>query len=100
MAGGRTLLGGASTRFALRLVHDARLTSALHERVEVLAARYGRALDVATLRRSPEFAARYGAEPAEQLVLVRPDGYLGFRGAAADIDALDRYLEGVLLASA
>jgi hypothetical protein len=65
--------------------------------LDALATRYGATLDIATLRRSREFTARYGAEPVDQLVLLRPDGYLGYRCAASDFDGLERYLAGVLL---
>ena len=38
------------------------------------------------------FAAAYLPGPSAAFV-VRPDGYLGYRGDAADIDALTRYLK-------
>jgi NADPH-dependent dioxygenase len=98
-AGGQWLhASGAATSFALRAVYsDAAATPALRQRLDALATRYGATLDIATLRRSREFTARYGAEPVDQLVLLRPDGYLGYRCAASDFDGLERYLAGVLL---
>ena len=39
-----------------------------------------------------EFAAAYHATDGQVFVL-RPDGYLGYRGDAADVDALTRYLK-------
>ena len=39
-----------------------------------------------------QFAAAYHA-PEGKVFVVRPDGYLGYRGDAADLDALTRYLK-------
>jgi len=39
-----------------------------------------------------QFAAAYHAVEG-QVFVVRPDGYLGYRGDAADLDALTRYLK-------
>jgi 2-polyprenyl-6-methoxyphenol hydroxylase-like FAD-dependent oxidoreductase len=39
------------------------------------------------------FSGAYGDEP--QLILIRPDGYVGFRAPAADADRLRHYLERV-----
>jgi hypothetical protein len=39
--------------------------------------------------------ARYGVESAPCLYLIRPDGYVGFRGAAEHHPRLLRYLHGI-----
>ncbi len=39
-----------------------------------------------------QFAAAYHAVEG-QVFVVRPDGYVGYRGDAADLDALTRYLK-------
>ena len=43
-----------------------------------------------------ELHARYGAG-AECLYAIRPDGYVGFRSQPADLTALERGLERVLI---
>jgi hypothetical protein len=39
--------------------------------------------------------AHYEAEPSA-IVLIRPDGYIGFRGGARHTEALREYLAGIL----
>jgi 2-polyprenyl-6-methoxyphenol hydroxylase-like FAD-dependent oxidoreductase len=57
--------------------------------------RFSRVLAVETLPPSPALSQRYGASDG-RLILVRPDGYIGFKCAANEAPALESALERVL----
>lgn len=63
--------------------------------VERLKDRFSRVLAVEALPNSKAFAKRYGANDG-RLILVRPDGYIGFKCAAPEVHMLETALEGVL----
>jgi hypothetical protein len=85
-----------------RLLGDTRFTllaSGLNDEqsalVAALAENYPKILKLEVLDNSPAFNARYQTEGKPVLFLVRPDGYIGFRCLAAEIDALETYLSGL-----
>jgi len=57
-----------------------------------LAHRFAAVLELKVIASSPAFAARYGASDEDQLLLLRPDGYIGFRGKVSDVGALEARL--------
>jgi len=59
--------------------------------------RFGRAIRVHRVPRSPDLDRRYGKSRDERLYLMRPDGYIGFRGTAAELPMLEKYLRSLLL---
>jgi hypothetical protein len=63
--------------------------------VERLKQRFSPVLAVEALPRSKALATRYGRGDG-RLILVRPDGYIGFKCAAAEVHMLETALEGVL----
>jgi len=63
--------------------------------VQDLQRRYAPVLAVETLPRSQALARRYGA-PDGRLILVRPDGYIGFKCAADQANLLEESLRAVL----
>jgi 2-polyprenyl-6-methoxyphenol hydroxylase-like FAD-dependent oxidoreductase len=63
--------------------------------VEPLKRRFSRMLAVETLPRSTALSRRYGPSDG-RLILVRPDGYIGFKCAAAEAHLLEEALVGVM----
>jgi NADPH-dependent dioxygenase len=66
--------------------------AALHSSLKGLAHRFAPVLELRMLERDAAFAQRYGAGDEDELLLLRPDGYVGFRGKAADVAALEAQL--------
>jgi len=50
-----------------------------------------------SLDHSPALERHYGATADDRLVLLRPDGYVGFHCLASEADALERHLEVILI---
>ncbi len=65
---------------------------ALQVNLRALAHRFAAVLELRIIAASPEFAARYGASDDDELLLLRPDGYIGFRCKASDTAALEARL--------
>jgi 2-polyprenyl-6-methoxyphenol hydroxylase-like FAD-dependent oxidoreductase len=65
---------------------------ALYASLEPLAKRYASVLELRAVPPSAALAARYGASDDDRLLLIRPDGYVGFRGKASDVGALEARL--------
>ena len=63
--------------------------------VERVKQRFSPVLAVEALPRSKALAKRYGPVDG-RLILVRPDGYIGFKCPAAEVHMLETALEGVL----
>ncbi|HLQ78327.1 MAG TPA: FAD-dependent monooxygenase [Terriglobia bacterium] len=63
--------------------------------IERLQGRFSRVLAVETLPRSEALSKRYGASDG-RLILVRPDGYIGFKCSAEETHLLEEALERVL----
>ena len=57
--------------------------------------RFGPVVDVETLPSSEALSRRYGAADG-RLFLIRPDGYVAFKAAAADAHLLEAYLDATL----
>jgi 2-polyprenyl-6-methoxyphenol hydroxylase-like FAD-dependent oxidoreductase len=66
--------------------------AALQASLKGLAHRFAAVLELKVIASSPAFAARYGASDEDQLLLLRPDGYIGFRGKVSDVGALEARL--------
>ena len=64
--------------------------------VEPLKRRFSRVLAVETLPRSNALSRRYGPSDG-RLILVRPDGYIGFKCPAAEAHVLEETLQGMVL---
>jgi 2-polyprenyl-6-methoxyphenol hydroxylase-like FAD-dependent oxidoreductase len=65
---------------------------ALQVNLRGLARRFAAVLELRVIASTPAFAARYGASEDDELLLLRPDGYVGFRGKATDTAALETRL--------
>ena len=63
--------------------------------IDRLQRRFSPVLAVETLPRSDALSKRYGPSDG-RLILVRPDGYIGFKCAAAEAHLLEAALEGML----
>jgi 2-polyprenyl-6-methoxyphenol hydroxylase-like FAD-dependent oxidoreductase len=63
--------------------------------IEQLQRRFSRVLAVETLPRSDALAKRYGPSDG-RLILIRPDGYIGFKCAGDEADVLEGALKSLL----
>jgi hypothetical protein len=63
--------------------------------VKALKRRFSPVLEVETLPRSEALSKRYGASDG-RFFLVRPDGYIGFRGKANEVELLEAHLGRML----
>jgi hypothetical protein len=63
--------------------------------VETLRRRFSGVLAMETLPQSDALSKRYGPSDG-RLILVRPDGYIGFKCAASEADLLKARLESLL----
>jgi 2-polyprenyl-6-methoxyphenol hydroxylase-like FAD-dependent oxidoreductase len=66
--------------------------AALQASLEGVAHRFAGILQLHVIASSAPFAERYGASDEDELLLLRPDGYVGFRGKASDAHALETRL--------
>ena len=66
--------------------------SALQASLAPLVWRFASVLELRSVPPSAALAARYGASGDDRLLLLRPDGYVGFRGNASDVGALEARL--------
>jgi 2-polyprenyl-6-methoxyphenol hydroxylase-like FAD-dependent oxidoreductase len=84
-----------STRYVL-LVFDA---PAAREPLRALCRRHAQVLECHVVREQAEAGAscRYEPAGASELYLIRPDGYVGYRGSAADLAPLEAHLDRTLL---
>jgi hypothetical protein len=71
---------------------DEHRQGALQVNLRALAHRFAAVLELRVIASSPAFAARYGASADDELLLLRPDGYIGFRCKASDTAALEARL--------
>lgn len=65
---------------------------ALTASLKPLAARFPHVLELKTVPPSAALAERYGKAAHDRLFLLRPDGYVGFRCAAGEANALEEHL--------
>jgi hypothetical protein len=54
--------------------------------------RFASVLELGVVPPSAALAARYGASNDDRLLLLRPDGYVGFRCKANNVAALEAHL--------
>jgi NADPH-dependent dioxygenase len=66
--------------------------AALHASLAPLAKRYASVLELRAVPPRAALAARYGVSGDDRLLLLRPDGYVGFRCKASDVGALEARL--------
>ena len=66
--------------------------AALQANLKGLAHRFAAVLELRVVPPSAAFAERYGASDEDRLLLLRPDGYVGFRCNASDVAALETRL--------
>jgi hypothetical protein len=59
--------------------------------------RFGQVVKTHELRNSAAVERHYGSTPHDRLFLVRPDGYVGFRGALTELPLLEAHLGSMLL---
>jgi 2-polyprenyl-6-methoxyphenol hydroxylase-like FAD-dependent oxidoreductase len=59
--------------------------------------RFGRALRTHSVMRSPALVRAYGDSVDDRVLLIRPDGYIGFRGTLAELPQLEAHLTATLL---
>jgi NADPH-dependent dioxygenase len=94
-------LGGGHTLFdltrhprctLLALPANAAGEHALETSLKGLAHRFAQVVDLKHVPPSPALAQRYGASDEDRLLLIRPDGYIGFRGRASEVGALEAKL--------
>ena len=65
---------------------------ALETSLKGFAHRFAQVVELKHVPPSPALAQRYGASDEDRLLLIRPDGYVGFRGRASDVGALEARL--------
>jgi len=96
---GSSLLRQSRTaRFGLIGIHASRSDSgALTSRLEAIGRQYGEAIEVAVHGRTAGIAAQYGESSEDELLLVRPDGYIGRRCRGADLHPIEAYLAETLV---
>jgi hypothetical protein len=68
---------------------DAAVTQ-LHER-------FGRVIHPHRLQRSAALQRQYGDAIEDRVYLIRPDGYIGFRGTASELPSLAAHLDSFLM---
>lgn len=67
-----------------------------NETLDRLRQRFEPVLRIHEVPGSPEVARHYGSTPYDRVVLIRPDGYLAFHGAAEELPLLESYLASSL----
>jgi NADPH-dependent dioxygenase len=97
---GRTLFDLTRHPHFTLLVLPARNTASegLAAAARGLADRYRMVMDCHVLPPSASLEKRYGSDERDRLILLRPDGYVGFRCLASEADRLEAHLEGFLIA--
>jgi hypothetical protein len=91
LAKGRTLfeLTRHTSFTLLALPASEQRKAALEASLGPLAQRFAPVLELRSVVPSAALAARYGASDDDRLLLVRPDGYVAFRGKGNDVAALE-----------
>lgn len=65
----------------------------LEAAISRLRTRFGTLLAIHDIDGTPDIDARYSTRQGTELLLIRPDGYVGYRCSAADVAELERYLD-------
>jgi len=99
LASGRTIFGlTRHTGFTLLALPGSR--SEKHKQLAVLdsfRSRYGDLLHCHLIDASPALARSFGTSDEDRLLLIRPDGYVGYRCRRSDADHLEAHVEGILV---
>jgi NADPH-dependent dioxygenase len=66
--------------------------AALQASLKGLAHRFAPVVELRVIAATPKFTERYGTSDEDQLWLLRPDGYVGFRCKASETHALEARL--------
>jgi 2-polyprenyl-6-methoxyphenol hydroxylase-like FAD-dependent oxidoreductase len=66
--------------------------AALQANLKGLAHRFAPVVELRVIATTPTYAERYGASDDDELLLLRPDGYVGFRCKASELHALESRL--------
>ena len=66
--------------------------AALQASLKGLAHRFAPVVELRVIAATPTYAERYGASDEDELLLLRPDGYVGFRCKASELHALETRL--------
>jgi NADPH-dependent dioxygenase len=66
--------------------------AALEASLKGLAHRFAPVMELRIVPPTPALAERYGSSDEDRLLLLRPDGYVGYRCSAGDLAALERRL--------
>lgn len=99
LEGGRTLYDlTRHTGFTLLVLRSASsAASAAGQSLAALQKRFGRVLTTHDIRCSAAVERCYGSTPYDRVLLIRPDGYIGFRGALTELPLLEARLGSMLL---
>jgi hypothetical protein len=98
LEGGRTLYDlTRHTGFTLFVLRNAmsRDGEAEHSLAR-LQERFGQVVKTHELRNSAAVGRHYGSTQHDRVFLVRPDGYVGFRGALSELPLLEAHLSSML----
>lgn len=86
------------TRFTLLVLRGTRFPNGnRNEALERFRERFGRIMETREIGGGGDVARRYGSTPHDRLYLIRPDGYIGFRGALSELPLLEAHLRTLLL---
>jgi 2-polyprenyl-6-methoxyphenol hydroxylase-like FAD-dependent oxidoreductase len=99
LEGGRTLYDlTRHTRFTLFVLRNAMSRGGEGEQsLARLQERFGQVLEMHEISGSAAVERHYGSTPYDRMFLVRPDGYVGFRGALTELPLLEATLGSMLL---
>ena len=99
LGGGRTLYDlMRHTRFTLLLLRGTGTRGDNgSEALERFNKRFGHVVETHEICSAGDIERHYGSTPHDRLYLVRPDGYIGFRGALTELTLLESHLVSVVL---
>jgi 2-polyprenyl-6-methoxyphenol hydroxylase-like FAD-dependent oxidoreductase len=99
LGGGKTLFSlTRHTRFTLlALAAAAKPMAATEGALETLRRRFGAVLETHVVPPTPDLAKSYGSALEDRLLLIRPDGYVGYRCFTSEAARLKEYLESLLM---
>ena len=102
LGNGRTLFGFTRhPNFTLLALQAGDAPSpGLEAAMRTVRGRYGRDVEVHAIPPSAALARQYDTSTQDRFYLLRPDGYVGFRCVAGEIDRLHDHLDAVLLPQA
>jgi hypothetical protein len=85
------------TKFTLlAIAGDREPTADLEPVLAPVVERFGTLVETHALKKSPALDRHYGGAPESELILIRPDGYIGYRCRADEADLLCKHLGSFL----